>query len=137
MSVRDLHNKLTFKRGLSPVSVADTTAQVSQIIDTKGFHATEFVIITGSLADADATFTTLLEDGDVSNLSDNATVAAPNLLGTAAGASFIFSDDDSVKKIGYIGNKRYVRLTVTPAANSSGALIGIVAVQSAKELPSS
>ena len=35
----DLANKLDFKRAISPVSVSDNTAQVSQIIDTKGYSA--------------------------------------------------------------------------------------------------
>lgn len=126
--LKDNHNIFDVKRALSPVSVADTTAQVSQIIDMQGYSSLEFLIATGSLADADATFTTLVEEGDVSNLSDAAAVADADLLGTEAGASFIFSDDNSVYKIGYKGTKRYVRLTITPAANASAALLAVVAL---------
>jgi hypothetical protein len=126
--MRDLHNHIAVQRAISPVSVADNTAQVSQIIDRRGYQALEFVINVGSLADADATFTVLVEDGDNSALSDNAAVADAELLGTEAAASFIFSDDNAVRKIGYVGNKRYVRLTITPAANASAALLAAVAV---------
>lgn len=126
--MRDLHNNINIKRVISPVSVADTTAQVGQIIDRQGFNALEYVIATGSLADADATFTALLEEGDAANLSDAAAVADADLLGTEALASFIFSDDDKVFKLGYKGNKRYTRLTITPAANASAALLSAVAI---------
>lgn len=126
--MHDLHNKIHVARAISPVSVADTTAQVSQIIDRKGFESLEFVILIGSLADADATFTTLVEDGDDSSLTDAAAVADAQLLGTEANASFLFSDDNKCFKIGYVGFKRYVRLTITPAANASAALIAAVAV---------
>lgn len=126
--MRDLHNNIDVKRVLSPVSVADTTAQVGQIIDRQGYDALEYVIGSGSLADADATFTVLLEEGDAANLSDAAAVADADLLGTEALASFTFADDDKVFKLGYKGHKRYTRLTITPAANASAALLTAIAV---------
>ncbi len=126
--MRDLHNSVHPLRAISPVSVADNTAQVSQIIDRQGFKSLEFVIATGSLADADATFTVLVEDGDAANLSDAAAVADANLLGLETTASFQFDDDNETRKIGYIGNKRYVRLTITPANNASAALLSAVAI---------
>lgn len=126
--MRDLHNNINIKRVISPVSVADTTAQVGQIIDCQGNESLEYIIATGSLADADATFAVLLEEGDVANLSDAAAVADADLLGTEALAGFIFSDDDKVFKLGYKGNKRYTRLTITPSANASAAVICAIAV---------
>jgi hypothetical protein len=126
--MRDLHNNIAVRRGISPVSVADNTAQVSQIIDTAGFGALEFVLNIGTVADADVTFTVLVEDGNAANLSDASAVADSGLLGTEAGASFQFDDDNEVRKIGYIGNKRYVRLTVTPVNNASAALIAATAI---------
>ena len=87
-----------------------------------------FAIATGSIADADATFTVLVEDGDNSALSDAAAVADAELNGTEALAAFQFDDDNETRKIGYIGNKRYVRLTITPAANASAAVICAVAI---------
>lgn len=132
----DNHHKFEARRALSPVSVADTTAQVSQIIDLQAAGSLEFVIATGSLADADATFTVLVEHGNDSGLSDAAAVPDAELLGTEAGASFIFSDDDAVRTIGYIGSKRYVRLTITPAANASAALLSVVALLERKKVGS-
>lgn len=126
--MRDLHNNIHVARAISPVSVADNTAQVSQIIDRQGHQSLEFLIATGSVADADATFVVLVEDGDDSGLSDAASVTDANLLGTEALAGFQFDDDNEVRKIGYIGDKRYVRLTVTPVNNASAAVIAAVAV---------
>src|SRR5574343_1376944 len=124
----DLMNKVDLKRAISPVSVADTTAQVSQIIDTRGYKSLVFVIATGSIADADATFTVLVEHGDDSGLSAAAAVADDMLNGTEVLAAFQFDDDNECRKIGYRGDKRYVRLTITPVANSSAALFSAVAV---------
>lgn len=126
--MRDTFNKLHVARVLSPVSVADDTAQVGQIIDRQGFDSLTYLIATGSIADADATFTVLLEEGDAANLSDAAAVADAQLLGTEALAAFQFDDDNEPRKLGYIGNKRYTRLTITPANNTSAALLSAVAV---------
>lgn len=131
----DLHNKITLKRAISPVSVADTTAQVSQIIDMQGHKSLVFAIATGSIADADATFTVLVEHGDASNLSDAAAVADDMLNGTEVLAAFQFDDDNECRKIGYRGDKRYVRLTITPVANASAALLSAVAIMEPLSTP--
>lgn len=126
--MRDLHNNIAPKRAISPISVSDNTAQVGQIIDSQGFKSVEYIINIGSVADADATFTVLVEDGDAANLSDAVAVADKYLLGTEALASFQFDSDNTVRKIGYIGTKRYTRMTITPANNASAALISAVAI---------
>ena len=74
----------------------------------------------------------LVEDGNDSGLSDAAAVADADLIsqGTAApeiDAAFQFDDDDEVRLIGYLGIKRYVRLTITQAANT-GAMLTAVGV---------
>ena len=126
--MKDLANNIHVARAIAPVSVSDNTAQVSQIIDRRGYDSLTFLIAAGSLADADVTFTVLVEDGDNSGLSDAAAVADAELLGTELLAGFQFDDDNEPRKIGYLGAKRYVRLTITPANNASAALLSAVAV---------
>lgn len=121
MAKFDLHNNIDAKRGISPaVAGTDNTAYVSQIVDTRGYGSVEWLTLIGANTDADATFVTLVEDGDASNLSDAAAVVDAELLGTEALAGFTFDDDNEIRKIGYIGNKRYVRVTITPANNAAG-----------------
>ena len=126
--MKDLMNSIHLLRALAPVSVGDNTAQVSQIIDRQGFESLTFGLALGSLADADATFVVLVEHGDASNLSDAAAVPDEQLLGTEILAGFQFDDDNETRKIGYVGGKRYVRLTVTPANNTGAALLSAVAI---------
>jgi hypothetical protein len=126
--MKDLMNKITPKRVISPVSVADNTALVGQIIDKSGFESLTYLIATGSIADADATFTVLLEESDAANMSGATAVADADLLGTEALAGFQFDDDNECRKLGYIGSKRYTRLTITPVGNASAALVSAVAV---------
>ena len=123
--MRDLHNNI-HPVGPAVVTVTDTTAVVSAIVDRQGYNSLEFLIAAGTLADADATFSVLVEEGDDSGLSDNAAVADVDLLGTEVLAAFTFADDGEPRKIGYVGSKRYTRCTVTPAANTGSAPIAII-----------
>ncbi|HAH08695.1 MAG TPA: hypothetical protein DCL54_18200 [Alphaproteobacteria bacterium] len=126
--MRDLVTSIHPLRAISPQSVSDNTALTSQIIDKQGYDSLTFVIATGSLADADATFAVSVEHGDQANLSDAAVAAAADLIGTIAEANFTFADDDETRKIGYQGAKRYVRIKITPANNSGAANLAAVAV---------
>ncbi len=126
--MKDLASNIDVKRVISPVSVADNTAQVGQIIDRRGFDSVTFLIATGSVADADTTFTVLLEESDDSGMSGGNAVADADLIGTEALAGFQFDDDNECRKLGYVGGKRYLRLTITPANNASAALLAAVAV---------
>lgn len=132
--MKDLMNNIDVKRVISPVSVADTTAQVGQIIDRRGYDSLTYVIALGSIGDADATFTVLLEESDDSGMSGSNAVADADLLGTEALAGFQFDDDNECRKLGYVGAKRYTRLTITPVANASAALLSAVAVLGAPAL---
>lgn len=127
--MRDFANSIEVRRAISPAAaVADNTPFVSQIIDLAGYGMLVFAINLGALADADATFTVLVEHGDASNLSDAAAVPDASLTGTEASAGFTFADDNKVRKVGYVGSKRYVRLTVTPANNTGNVFLSAIAI---------
>lgn len=123
-----LHNDVEYRRALSPTALDGNTALVSQVIDLANRQGCEFIIASNTLADADATFTTLVEHADNAAFNEgNESVPDAYLLGTEAGASFTFAEDDTVKKIGYIGMKRYVRLTITPANNTGTGIFAVIA----------
>jgi len=106
--------------------VTDNTPFVSPILDRLGYEEVTFFLMTGTIADADVTFTVLLEHGDAANFSDAAAVPDGEMVSQASGApetdaAFNFGDDNEVRKLGYKSTapKRYLRLTVTPAANAA------------------
>jgi len=120
----DMMNDIDVKRAISPAAATtDNTAYVSQILDMQGAHAAMLVLMIGALADADATFSVLVEHGDAANLSDAAAVPDTELNGTEALAGFTFAADNQCRKIGYIGSKRYVRATITPANNTGNVFL--------------
>ncbi|MCU1242393.1 MAG: hypothetical protein JWO71_3119 [Candidatus Acidoferrum typicum] len=127
---RDLHNNIAVRRCIDPQSVSTNTAIVSQIIDRAGYETCEFLITSGPIASGTAVFTATLEHGDSATLADTSAITDPSslLLGTLAGASFTFSSPNSQFRLGYIGGKRYVRLTITTTSNAAAALIAALAV---------
>lgn len=115
---------------LAPVAtaLADDTAQVGAIIDHRNFGSATYVIQTGTLADANATFAVTLAHGDDAALSDTAAVVDGQLIGTLAGASFTFAADGTVTKLGYIGGKNYSRITITPTGNGGAAPLSVLCI---------
>ncbi|BAI71476.1 hypothetical protein AZL_020380 [Azospirillum sp. B510] len=124
--MRDLHNNLAPLVALNIGAIASNTTTNGAIIDTRGFNSLEFVIQSGTLTDG--TYTPALIEGNASDLSDGSPVAADDLLGTVAAATFAATDDNKVKKLGYRGNKRFVRLSLVSAGASTGGTIGATAI---------
>lgn len=126
--MRDLHNNIKAEVAFNTASITTNTTTVGRIIDMQGFSSAEFLIQAGNLIDG--TYTPLIEEGDASNLSDASAVADSNLLGTEAAAVFIATNDHIVNKIGYIGNKRYIRLSIVSTGITTGGTVSSVMVKS-------
>ena len=126
--MKDLHHNVKISSAVNPARVTDNTAQVGNIIDMQGYQSLEFALM-ANIPDSDATLTPLVEHGDASNLSDAAAVADDFLLGTESDATLAAGDDNVVKKVGYVGSKRYVRLTLTPASNTGNMDLCAMAIQ--------
>ena len=117
--LRDMTSNTALKRALSPAAATtDNTAYVTQILDTRDYGAVMLSLNIGTLADADVTVTVLMEESNSSNMSGAVAVADADLNGTEVLAAFQFDDDNECRKIGYVGNMRYIRATITPANNT-------------------
>jgi hypothetical protein len=121
--MRDLMNSVHVKPAFAPkAAVTDTTAQVSTSCNLQGFSSCMLAFITGTNADADVTYTVLIEDS--ADDSSYAAVDDAYLNGTEVLAAFQFDDDGEVRKIGYTGGKQYVRATITPVGNTGNFFLG-------------
>ena len=120
--MRDQANSLTIRQVIAPGTYNDagTTPWVGEIIDRQGYESLTYAIVTGTLSDANATYTALLQESDAANMDGAEAVADTDMIGTEAAAGFTFDNDDETRKIGYIGNKRYTQLTITPAGADDG-----------------
>lgn len=132
----DIHSEHEVKTLINPLTQTNSdTAIVSAILDLANYDAAEIVLHIGALTDADATFAIAFEDGNDSGLSDAAAVGEADRIG--AFAAFTFAADNTIQQVGYRGAKRYVRLTVTPTNNNSGAAsLGALAILRKKKVGS-
>lgn len=121
MASKDLYNNIHVVTAIAPITGTDGTALVSGAIDTAGYESVTFVLGSGVLADADATWAITVKDGDTSSQGAHTAVADTFLLGTEAGAGFAFGDDGEVRKIGYIGGKRYVSIEIDDVVANTGS----------------
>tara|TARA_Y100001970_G_scaffold266398_1_gene355045 strand:+ start:7182 stop:7583 length:402 start_codon:yes stop_codon:yes gene_type:complete len=125
--------KRELKSTTSPVVALNTTAISSDtttngvIIDTAGYESILFIIQSGTITDG--TYTSLIQEGDDSGLSDAASVADADLTNTEASIAFAATDDNTSKSIAYVGDKRYVRLNIVSASTSSGGTLSAVAIK--------
>ena len=131
MGAIDLHDNVKMVRAYSPqAATTDTTPIVTQIVDRADFATLEFGIAIGA-AGTGCTAAVSLEEGNDSALADTAVPATSVLLGTLAAAGFTTANGaNATRKIGYIGSKRYVRLTITPAGNSGSLYVSILGILS-------
>lgn len=130
---KDLHTIITPIWVLAPAVTTNDTARQTAVVDCNDYQAMEFYIITGTLSDTNATFAVSMTYSDSVTSPTNAhisgaAVPASSLIGTTTAASFTYADDNVVKSIGYIKNKRYVSLTITPNGNTGNAPLCVLAV---------
>lgn len=119
--MRDITNGLDLLQAFPPkAAVTDGTAQVSSILDRQGYDAVMLAFTTGTLSDADATWSVLLEHSD--DGTNFTAVADADLNGTEALAAFAFGDDNECRKLGYVGSKRYLRATIDDVTANTGNL---------------
>lgn len=126
--MRDLHNNMKAIRTIAPVSLGATAAGgiVGKVVDRRGFRSVEFVLGYGSITATNATITPVVKHGDATGAMTS--VADDYLLGTEAAAGIAAgtprtsnSNKNVTKRLGYIGNKRYVQVNLVPTI--SGAMI--------------
>ena len=75
---KDLHNNISVRRCIDPVSISTNVATVSQIIDRLGYEALEFLICSGAIASGTAVFTVTAEHGDSPTLADTQGLMPPD-----------------------------------------------------------
>ena len=124
MATFDIHSDIFAKVARNTAAIASSTTTAGNIIDTNGYEGLEFIIQSG--ARTDGTYTPLIEESDASDMSGATAVDDEDLLGLEVDAAI--SAANTVKRIGYVGDKRYVRLSIVSTGVTSGATIGATAI---------
>lgn len=121
----DLASNISPAITLSPA--ARTGATTGTGVDLTGYTGATAVVASGTVTDGTLYTFELQESADNSNWT---AVADADLIGTEP--TFAAADDNVVKKVGYIGNKRYLRLSLASATGSpsTGGVFAAVILRS-------
>lgn len=128
----DLHSNAKQILAINPVALGTTGAIAGAIIDRQGYGGVEFLVTYGSVVTTGTVVTALLKEGDVTGTLTS--VADADMLGTealaslAAGARVAGTGKEVVKRLGYIGTKRYCQLTLTGSGTTSVGIVGAAAL---------
>lgn len=127
MASQDLFSNVLPVVALNSTAISSNTTTNGNIIDTQNFEALMFQVYSGTITDGAYAIT--LQHGDASNLSDATSVPSEFILGGLADAGFVAADDNTVKSFGYVGHKRYVRMSIVSTTVSSGGTLGAIALK--------
>ena len=119
--MRDLHNSIRVLKAIPPQAIGTTGAangSLSDVIDTRGYESVEFIVSHGSGGASVADVTTaILYESDSATAASFTSVADADLLGTELGIGCPAENPrtsgvgkNKTAKLGYKGNKRYLRL---------------------------
>jgi hypothetical protein len=139
MASRDLYNLVLTKVALNTQAITTNTTTNGVIIDTLGFESVTFAIQSGTITDG--TYTPTIFESDDSGLSGSNAVDSSFLIptdGTAlSGAVFSgAADSNKSKRFGYVGHKRYVRISeASTGVTSGGTFSAQVILSNAKSEP--
>ena len=140
MATKDLTRKLKNEIAVDIQASTTDTTTVGNIINVgESEVGVNFTFFSGVYTDG--TYDILIEHGDDSGLSDAAAVPDEQLLGqdptssTAPEAQAQIGAADEIKKIGYVGAKKFARASIVSTSTSSGATLGSIVEKKPEIMP--
>lgn len=126
--MRDLYNNLRVVQLIEPSADTGEAAITSTIVDLQGFDGVLLVVTFGELADAAFTGAITVTESDTAYFSSPNSVAAADLVAGTNPVTFNQASDNYTYKIGYIGNKQFIRIEVATTANAGVFPVAAVAI---------
>lgn len=132
--MKDLYNHIEFVQAIKPVLVSDATVPDAATVDLAGFNSAVIELSVGLKSADTGTITLKAEHSDATNFAN---VAAADMQGVTPAEGVIYTidadSDDSTSRIvkfGYVGGKRYLKLTIAEVgANANGVILGVTVVK--------
>lgn len=133
MTIKDLHSNVRTKTVISPLAIGANATKSGLVIDRQGYGGVEFVASYGAVTTTGTVVTLVVKEGDVTGTLTS--VADSDLLGTEALASLLAATPrtagttkEVTKRIGYVGNKRYVTVNAVQTGVTSVGVVGVAAI---------
>lgn len=126
MAERDLKTTVTERNAHDIENFTGNGVSPGEIINTFGFESLLFVLETGNHTGSNTAISLLIEDGDDAGLSDAEEVADDFLIGTEE--ETITTTEHTVKSIGYVGKKQYVRASIVVTDHDGDVIVSTIAI---------
>lgn len=130
MSIRDLHNNCRTAVTISPLAIGANGTKTGLVVDRQGYGGVEFIAAYGAVTTTGSVVTLVLKEGDVTGTMTS--IADADLLGTEALASLpaatprtAGTTKEVTKRVGYIGQKRYVQALAVQTGTTSVGVVGV------------
>jgi len=134
-TMKDLHNNIKVVQAVAPVNVLDATVPAAVEVDLKGFNSAEIEVSCGAKGAGDTGTITLqlthADDDGTGVAGSYSNVAAADVLGVTPSSGIILTLASgavgaAVYQFGYVGGKRFIKLTLAENdANSTGTIMAI------------
>lgn len=132
MSNNDLHNQFGLKTAVVNAAIGANATKTGLVIDRQGYGGVEFIATYGAVTTTGTVCTLVIKEGDatgsLTSVADTELLGTEALASLLAGARVAGTGKEVSKKIGYIGNKRYVQASVVQTGTTSVGTVGVVAV---------
>jgi hypothetical protein len=132
--MKDLHGVVQTARAIDPIAIGANGTKTGKIVDTAGFGGVEFLASYGAVTTTGTIVTLVVFEGDVTGTMTS--VADADLLGTEVLASLPVQatartsgvGKNVTKRVGYRGNKRYVRVDAVGTGTTSVGCVAVTAL---------
>lgn len=136
--MRDIYNRLA-KVHLQDAKDLAYTDTKTKIADLQGFEGALVIVNLGAFTGADGSnyLTPILQESDTTADVDFTAVAAGDILGAFTVVNDTTTKDSTTQMVGYIGNKRYIRVLLDYTGTAiSASLVSVDAILGlARHLP--
>jgi len=130
MTIKDLHDNCRTLMGIVPVAIGANGTVTGLVKDRQGYGGVEIIASYGAVTTTGSIVTLVVKEGDATGTM--ASVANADLVGTEALASLpaatprtAGTTKEVTKRVGYIGNKRYVSCDAVKTGTTSVGTVGI------------
>lgn len=136
--MRDMHNNIKVINAITPKAVGTSGiagGSLSGVLDRRGYETAEFVFGYSTTASAADTIVPVIYECATSNGSFTS-VADADLLPSASAEAAITLSAAGVSKIGYKGNKRYLKIRLYGTGHATGIVSAALVLAGANMAPS-
>ena len=133
--MKDLYNHIEFVQAIKPVLVLDNIVPAAATVDLAGFNSAVIEVSCGAKGAGDTGTITLkvehVDDDGTGSSGTYASVEEKDMLGVTPASGVILTlvggaVAAKTYKFGYVGEKRFIKLTLAEAdSNATGTIMGI------------